>query len=65
MVGRWELQIWVGDEWQSVRPDVPLSMMGSPVALEPYRYEDNKDAQRMLDRLFPELPRAKKRIVRV
>jgi hypothetical protein len=42
--------------WHSLKPSVPEGN-------RPYRYERQQDAQDMLDKLFPELPACRKRVV--
>ncbi len=69
----WKMQIldakedWVAgtryvDVQQGWLDVVPTPLEGCN--LPPFRYEDKKDAEAMLDKLFPEIPPDFKRVVR-
>ena len=52
----WEMQIQANGIWVSLKPLMP--------ALAPaYRYNFKVDAEKMLDSLFPKLPKEYKRVI--
>jgi hypothetical protein len=46
---RYEMQVMVDGDWASIRPK-----METQGKVAPYRYENEKDAELMLQRLYPE-----------
>lgn len=45
-----------GGQWQTLHVAIP------PTA-DPYRYDRRDDAEAMLDRMYPDMPRERKRVV--